>query len=186
MKRRDEKEGQRAIDSEAGVRCPVLIRGDVVNQLSTAFSEHHIEAGCPLDWTRASEQDELLTFANEVADGVAKDAAERAAATLDEWHAVEGHDRLTTLLLERLTLIETECTQAAKAVARELWLLEAADDESALRHVEVTMPRLAREQQTPKRWADRIATPRQRNALAGSAFITAASALVIRSPCSRT
>ena len=47
--RRDEKEGQQAINSEAGVRCPVFIGRDGVNQLTTDFSEEHLgEAGCPV------------------------------------------------------------------------------------------------------------------------------------------
>ena len=48
-KRRDEKEGQQAIISGAGVRCPVIIRPDAVNQLTTDFLEERlVEAGCPV------------------------------------------------------------------------------------------------------------------------------------------
>ena len=46
-KRRDEKEEELAINSDAGVRCPVLIRRDRVNQLTTDFAEEsRVEAGC--------------------------------------------------------------------------------------------------------------------------------------------
>ena len=46
-KRHDEKEGQQAINSEADIRCPVLIRPEGRDQLTTDFSEERlVEAGC--------------------------------------------------------------------------------------------------------------------------------------------
>ena len=44
----DKQREQRSVTSETGSRCPVSVRQVGVDQLTTDFSEHLVEAGCPV------------------------------------------------------------------------------------------------------------------------------------------
>ena len=61
-----------------------------------------------------SEQDELATYANEVADALDKGAALRAAPDLGQEHDVTSCDLLTRQVIRRLVAIEEECVRVLK------------------------------------------------------------------------